>query len=760
MPSLVKVFISKGRDLPIMDNSMQGDASTDAFVEIRLGEEIRRTNVCRKSLNPAWDESFHFEVIDDSSLQDAPLELRVIDQDLYSSELIGLVYIDLNPLIMRTIEDSDRNLSVKGWFPLFDTLKGIRGEIYVNVKLQFIGNDNPFQDSSAGVQFFSASSLSPKAFIIKDVLGFVVDLVVEDDPESSWQDYFRKSGQVGKSSNAVRQKVLYNLSAEVRRELGKKVLDMGGNAVLGFHIHFDLEGASGIVARAYGTACSLLRVNFQKQVTQGGENALHGEQGGEREKDRDRDRDAGGSPFTANNNNNYAASSDTRPEVESDSFNSNSNFFGSPSLSRINSASSVSSEGFVIVSGLESSMQLAQSTRQQLFLPDSHGQRDLSSLSLSRPDKDKPFGGISGIKNSGDTLLLVQPVLPASPRERASSQVSQLVPFGPQQKNKLTIGMNMNSMSLKNTNSKSSAVLMSPEITRSTELNNVSSGPMHLGFQQDVQLLSLQAFEPHVKVRLGGLVIARSVKFLGKLEATLTDQETREGWWEDLRDEIKSHARTLCCTHIVGYRETCTIFGDACVLSSEGTAAIVQKLPFPMLTPVDLWGPKDDGSADERDHDKNDKNDKNDNDKDKEKDKDIDKDKEHGGESGDEADKDGEGERNIGVKGEKEKDATDGNNDADDNSSDGGANMGGIQILESFRKKRKRQRPCTSIHVPYKRNLAPFSFMRLVPCLNCKRKWVCEYVVWLFVDSSVHSIVVILYYCLCIRKPWSSIIIS
>ena len=38
---------------------------------------------------------------------------------------------------------------------------------------------------------------------------------------------------------------------------------MGGNAVLGFKIRFDLEGASGLVARAYGTACRLLKLSDQ-----------------------------------------------------------------------------------------------------------------------------------------------------------------------------------------------------------------------------------------------------------------------------------------------------------------------------------------------------------------------------------------------------------------------------------------------------------------------------------------------------------------
>ena len=39
---------------------------------------------------------------------------------------------------------------------------------------------------------------------------------------------------------------------------------------------------------------------------------------------------------------------------------------------------------------------------------------------------------------------------------------------------------------------------------------------------------------------------------------------------------------------------------------------------------------------------------------------------------------------------------------------------------------RKMRRPCAFAHVPYNHNTAPFSFMRLVPCLTCRRKWVPE----------------------------------
>ena len=58
----------------------------------------------------------------------------------------------------------------------------------------------------------------------------------------------------------------------------------------------------------------------------------------------------------------------------------------------------------------------------------------------------------------------------------------------------------------------------------------------------------------------------------------MSDQETREGWWEELRDEIKNHAKILCCTHIVGYSETCTVYGEICVLTAVGTAGRLGRL--------------------------------------------------------------------------------------------------------------------------------------------------------------------------------------
>jgi len=98
MPGKVKVRVVEGRNLPVMDRSSD---TTDAFVEVRLGDTTYKTDVCRKSLNPSWNsEWFKFEA-DDLQLQDEPLQVRVMDYDTYSAnDAIGKIYIDLNPLLL------------------------------------------------------------------------------------------------------------------------------------------------------------------------------------------------------------------------------------------------------------------------------------------------------------------------------------------------------------------------------------------------------------------------------------------------------------------------------------------------------------------------------------------------------------------------------------------------------------------------------------------------------------------------------------
>jgi hypothetical protein len=78
------------------------------------------------------------------------------------------------------------------WYPIYDTLRGICGELQVKVYIQHIMDFNPVEDSSVGVSVL-AGSLPPDHFYISELHGLVDELVVEDDPEYDWQDNFRSA---------------------------------------------------------------------------------------------------------------------------------------------------------------------------------------------------------------------------------------------------------------------------------------------------------------------------------------------------------------------------------------------------------------------------------------------------------------------------------------------------------------------------------------------------------------------------------------
>ncbi|XP_066275189.1 LOW QUALITY PROTEIN: C2 domain-containing protein 5-like [Branchiostoma lanceolatum] len=248
MPGKLKVRIVAGRDLPIMDRASD---LTDAFVEVKFGATNYKTDVQKKSLNPQWNSDwFKFEV-DDEDLQDEPLQIRVLDHDTYSAhDVIGKVYIDIDPLLSK-----DSASVMQGWFPIYDTMHGIRGSVYIVVKVDLFIDTNRFRQSSCGVQFFCSPSI-PYGMYPVAILGFVEELVVNDDPEYQWIDKIRTP----RASNEARQSLFSKLSGELQRKIGLKVLEMGGNAVIGYRQCFDLEGESGIVVRAIGTAAHLARI--------------------------------------------------------------------------------------------------------------------------------------------------------------------------------------------------------------------------------------------------------------------------------------------------------------------------------------------------------------------------------------------------------------------------------------------------------------------------------------------------------------------
>lgn len=66
---------------------------------------------------------------------------------------MGSVFIDLNCLLNQ----SETNPSISGWFPIFDTLRGFRGDIKLKVRLEFFRDANAFAPSSTEVMFFSST---------------------------------------------------------------------------------------------------------------------------------------------------------------------------------------------------------------------------------------------------------------------------------------------------------------------------------------------------------------------------------------------------------------------------------------------------------------------------------------------------------------------------------------------------------------------------------------------------------------------------
>ncbi|KAM9375912.1 C2 domain-containing protein 5 isoform 3-T3 [Pholidichthys leucotaenia] len=453
MPGKLKARIVAGRHLPVMDRASD---LTDAFVEVKFGSTTFKTDVCPKSLNPQWNsEWFKFEV-DDEDLQDEPLQITVLDHDTYSAnDAIGKVYIDIDPLLC-----SEAASVISGWFPIYDTIHGIRGEINVLVKVELFNDLNRFRQSSCGVKFFCTTSI-PRCYRAVMVHGFVEELVVNEDPEYQWIDRIRTP----RASNEARQRLISLMSGELQRKIGLKVLEMGGNAVVGYLQCFDLEGESGLVVRAIGTACTLDKLS------------------------------SGSAPNT---------STHTHPNTAPAS----------------NACNSPSKDGKEPVFGED--------------LPSSSGPptpfRALPTSSSS-PPPFSPSKPCSRQSSSSDTDLSLTPKTGMGSGGSAGKDVGPL------------------------------KMLLRQQTQTALE-------------QREFPFFTLTSFPPGFLIHVGGVVSARSVKLLDRIHNP-DEPETRDAWWEEIRQEIKSHAKALGCHAVVGYSENTSICEEVCILSASGTAAIL-----------------------------------------------------------------------------------------------------------------------------------------------------------------------------------------
>jgi hypothetical protein len=309
---------------------------------------------------------------------------------------------------------------------------------------------------------------------------------------------------------------------------------------------------------------------------------------------------------------------------------------------------------------------------------------------------------------------------------------------------------------------------------------NVENNMNAMMFHSEVQLLTLKKFPSYVQVRLGGLVLARSVKYLSHTDGIGNDVNTRLEWWKELRDEIKAHAKVLCCHFVIGYSEFCTIHNDVCILSAIGTAAelkgIVQstttlyasnvnlssptfqpQIPLPPSTitidPTGANSPSRRTSNQSRETNSADSSNSN---VERKSDDTV-----GGG--------DGRGSGKVlpplppslpllppvehtssnefpsALEGYHHHHHHHHNSDASNNhypllgSNDYNPTSSSSHIKQSHHQsqsydpitphislRKSKRKACSATHIPYNHNTAPFAFMRLVPCLVCKRKWVPE----------------------------------
>ncbi|XP_023574679.1 C2 domain-containing protein 5 isoform X4 [Octodon degus] len=500
MPGKLKVKIVAGRHLPVMDRASD---LTDAFVEVKFGNTTFKTDVYLKSLNPQWNsEWFKFEV-DDEDLQDEPLQITVLDHDTYSAnDAIGKVYIDIDPLLY-----SEAATVISGWFPIYDTIHGIRGEINVIVKVDLFNDLNRFRQSSCGVKFFCTTSI-PKCYRAVIIHGFVEELVVNEDPEYQWIDRIRTP----RASNEARQRLISLMSGELQRKIGLKVLEMRGNAVVGYLQCFDLEGESGLVVRAIGTACTLDKLSSPAAFLPACNSPS---------------KEMKEIPFNEDPNPNTHSSGPSTPLK-----NQTYSFSPSKSYSRQSSSSDTD---------LSLTPKTAPSPQgPRIYLCPSSPPLSCGSLHLKK-----------SCLLLSDSSLAPHHCSLGSPVLRKSVSFSEELFLA-------ASGMGSGSAGKEGGPFKA---LLRQQTQSALE-------------QREFPFFTLTVFPPGFLVHVGGVVSARSVKLLDRIHNP-DEPETRDAWWAEIRQEIKSHAKALGCHAVVGYSESTSICEEVCILSASGTAAVL-----------------------------------------------------------------------------------------------------------------------------------------------------------------------------------------
>eukprot|EP00818_Percolomonas_sp_WS_P008774 CAMPEP_0117444546 /NCGR_PEP_ID=MMETSP0759-20121206/5299_1 /TAXON_ID=63605 /ORGANISM="Percolomonas cosmopolitus, Strain WS" /LENGTH=1141 /DNA_ID=CAMNT_0005236621 /DNA_START=223 /DNA_END=3648 /DNA_ORIENTATION=+ len=477
-------------DRSMWSNTSSNITSTSSSSSSSKSGTITKTPIDRRTLNPTWNYDFRYELASSESLQDYTLDFKVWDHDYVSSDdIIGSVVIVIDCASLQ-------NRNLEGWFPIWDTVKGIRGELHLSIKVESLGNVNPWKEDSENVRIYGCKDLrvfeelgrthggnaasssaltnnptphggaqgsssfrsstftshplgggmtstpSTNSPFTSPIIGDIVEELLVDR-DHTWIDTFRSS----RTSNEQRQQLFYNLSGRMRRKIGKKAREMGFNAVIGYRERFDLDkDENGITVRGIGTMAHL--------------------------------------PW-----------------------------LGGGQLRHLNA--------FTAFGGAH------------LHASDVH--TDSHQMPTESPHNRSPhFSSTTGSWSHSPTKY--------SPTKQGSGFGAQNQP--------------------------------------TTNLPTGTTTAVTTWKNADIKLCTMKQFEKYRIKRLGGLVTAKSVKLSNKTEKNRKLLgKIHDSWWHELRDEIKSHARMLHCSHVIGYEENMYIYRDVCVLWASGTAAVLRHTP-------------------------------------------------------------------------------------------------------------------------------------------------------------------------------------
>ena len=233
MPSIIKLKILEGRNLPIMDKSTD---SSDAYCVIKFDNTEQRTPTIH-SLEPKWNYACRWE-----SQELVPfIDISVWDRDAITTDnLIGTCIIP--------------TCNSNGWFALMDSLEGTRGEILVNIQI----NSFDMNTSSIPIQ-----SLLRPTFDNYEVLGLVDFIVSLKDSEYHWSDSFRTQ----RASNESRRRNMYKLEASLRAKILEYAAQSDADMVLGYRFSFDFEPDNqSVTARGIGTLSKTIQPGSKRTL--------------------------------------------------------------------------------------------------------------------------------------------------------------------------------------------------------------------------------------------------------------------------------------------------------------------------------------------------------------------------------------------------------------------------------------------------------------------------------------------------------------